>query len=71
MALKSPTQFTKRKKVMSPIDGATDGLMKGPTNRQTDQQMDRPPNTVGYRVVCKRLEKTEHFVPFFRNVRAS
>ena len=60
-----------KEKKMSPIDGATDGLMNGPTNRRTDQQMDRLPNIVGYREVCKRLEKTEHFVPFFKNVRAS
>ena len=52
---------------MSLITRATDGLMNGPTNRRTDQQMDRPPNIVGYRVECKRA----NFAPFFKNVRAS
>ena len=71
MTLKSAVNAQKEKKTMSPIYRATDGLMNGPTNRRTDQQMDRPPNIVGYRVACKRLEKTEHFAPFFKNVRAS
>ena len=47
----------------------TDQQMERPTdrwtNRWTDQQIDRPLNIVGYRVVCKRLEKLNILLHYF------
>ena len=52
------------KKKVSLTNRAIDGLMNGQSNRRTDRQMDRPPNTVGFKVACKRLEKLNILLHF-------